>query len=106
MRAFRSSNPCFLAVLLSLSRAPGLPKPQAQAALARTQESVYGRFQGQGSGRRVLQECGGGPLPGTTEVTWFALGWGIHMPSLGPCNLPPEGPSRPAQMLLPPGSLP
>lgn len=31
----------------------------------------------------------------TTEVTWLALEWGTHMPSLGRGSLPSEGPQGP-----------
>lgn len=34
-----------------------------------------------------------GALPGTTEVTWLALGCGTHLPPLGHGSLPPEEPT-------------
>lgn len=46
-----------------------------------------------------------GALPGTTGVTWLALGRGTHTPSLGRGSLPAEGPTKPAQMSPHPGSF-
>lgn len=73
MRAFRSPNPCFLAILLPLLSAPRLSKPQAWAALEDIRESACQEVSRAGSwGVHAMETLGA--LSGTTEVTWLAVG--------------------------------
>lgn len=89
MRAFRSPNPF-----------PGSFASSAEcttAAQASGGSLRVGRIQGQEPGGVCYGHVAGGPrgFACTTEVTWLALEWGTHMPSLGRGSLPSEGPQGP-----------
>lgn len=98
MRAFRSPNPCFLAVAFPPLSAPRLPEPRALAALEDTHQSACREVSRAGSWEVCAMgmwqgALGLGLVPQRLPGLWCSLGWGTHTIP-GPWQLAVRGPHK------------